>query len=480
MRKLAIALLAVALASCHRDLPDVPDAAVVLSSARVEMPVDDAAITSAVQRYLHDDRAVRREKIDVTTVQGITTLFGTVKNLLAKEHAVAVAETIRGVRAVVDQISVAPVPRADKLVQRDIETALRRDHATQSKELTVRAEGGLVTLTGTVGSSQEKDLVGNITKTIPGVRELKNDVAVHFAAPRSDEDIARDVKYRIGYDVWLDGARIAVSVRGGVVHLTGKVGSAAAKKRASADGFVDGAKEVDDATVVDPSGGDMLRDPSDYVPKSDLEIEGAVRDAFRYDPRLTKLVPQVSVRSGEAVLSGILDDWKARAAAEADAKNTVGVWRVRNDAIVAEPSTLTDADVVRAARKVVDGDPYLPEHARIRISSVEGRVTLAGTIGSTFEDLVAVADVRSLPGVRSVEDLLIVEAKPADLKAQVEARLAADPLADAANTTVAVSPDGTVTLSGVVETWGALKAASDDAELSGARTVVNEMKLGNR
>jgi osmotically-inducible protein OsmY len=480
MKALALAVLALAVAGCHRDGPEPPDASVSLSSAQVAIPIDDLAITRAVQRYLHEDRAVRGEKIDVTTLQGITTLFGTVKNVLAKEHAVAVAETIKGVRAVVDQISVAPVPRPDEPVQAEIEAALRRDHVMQSREIAVRVEGGTVTLGGSAGSSQEKDLAGDLVKAVPGVRELKNDLVVHYAAPRTDEEIARDVKYRLGYDVWLDGTRIDVSVKGGVVHLTGSVGSVAAKKRARLDGFVDGVKDVDDAIAVDPSGADVLRDRSDRGPRSDLEIERAVRDAFRYDPRLTKLVPQVSVQGGEVVLSGIVDDWKARAAAEADAKNTVGVWRVRNDAVVAEPSTLTDDDLVRAARKVLDGDPYLPEHARIRISSLAGRITLAGTLGSTFEDLVAVADVRSLPGVRSVEDLLVVEPPPADLKAEVEARLAADPLADAAHTNVAVLPDGTVTLSGVVETWGALKAATADAEFSGARTVVNEMQLRNQ
>ncbi|MEO6574897.1 MAG: BON domain-containing protein, partial [Polyangiaceae bacterium] len=136
MRSLAIALIGLACAGCHRGTSDAPDATVSLSFAQVEMPLDDAAITRAVQSRLREDRAASREKIEVSTSQGITTLFATVKNLLAKEHAVAVAETIRGVRAVVDQISVAPAPRPDKLVQREVETALGRDPATKSNEIT--------------------------------------------------------------------------------------------------------------------------------------------------------------------------------------------------------------------------------------------------------------------------------------------------------------------------------------------------------
>lgn len=126
---------------------------------------------------------------------------------------------------------------------------------------------------------------------------------------------------------------------------------------------------------------------------------------------------------------------------------------------------------------VLTGDPYVSEHAHIEIASVDGRVTVTGTIGSTFEELVAVADLASLPGVRGVENLLVVEGKRADIESEVEARLAADPLADATHTKVAVSSDGMVTLTGTVDTAGALQAATDDAERSGARNVVNSLRV---
>jgi len=70
--------------------------------------------------------------VDVSTSQGVVTLSGPVSNLLAKERAVRIAASIRGVRGVIDRISVTPVSRSDADVRKDIQAALRQDPATES------------------------------------------------------------------------------------------------------------------------------------------------------------------------------------------------------------------------------------------------------------------------------------------------------------------------------------------------------------
>ena len=70
--------------------------------------------------------------VDVSTSQGIVTLSGSVDNPLAKERAVKIAKSIRGVLGVIDQIIVTPVSRSDEDIRKDIQAALQEDPATES------------------------------------------------------------------------------------------------------------------------------------------------------------------------------------------------------------------------------------------------------------------------------------------------------------------------------------------------------------
>jgi osmotically-inducible protein OsmY len=57
--------------------------------------------------------------------------------------------------------------------------------------------------------------------------------------------------------------------------------------------------------------------------RSDSDLETAIRDAFRYDPRLSPFNPQVRVKSGTVTLRGKVDNLQAKRAAGQDAQNTV-------------------------------------------------------------------------------------------------------------------------------------------------------------
>jgi osmotically-inducible protein OsmY len=71
----------------------------------------DADIAEATRRHMDEDGVLRTQHVKVVVTQGIAALSGTVADLLAKKRATAVAETIRGVRAVVDEVIVAPSTR---------------------------------------------------------------------------------------------------------------------------------------------------------------------------------------------------------------------------------------------------------------------------------------------------------------------------------------------------------------------------------
>ena len=86
----------------------------------------DQMITDAVQGEIHHDPAIISAYLEVRTEDGIVTLSGIVNNLLAKAQATRIAETVKGVRAVVNQLHIKPAAsRSDDAIQKDIETALK-------------------------------------------------------------------------------------------------------------------------------------------------------------------------------------------------------------------------------------------------------------------------------------------------------------------------------------------------------------------
>ena len=101
--------------------------------------------------------------LDVRVREGIVQITGTVGSLLARDRAVEVARSIRGVRAVVDRLEVAlwtPDPtewlgvgaskhRTDFVLERATRAQLFWSPAVDHDEIVVEAHDGVVRLTGT-------------------------------------------------------------------------------------------------------------------------------------------------------------------------------------------------------------------------------------------------------------------------------------------------------------------------------------------
>jgi hypothetical protein len=94
-----------------------------LPAAEPGKVITDSGITAAVGTDFQHDNGVSGASIAVQTSQGIVSLSGSANNLLAKERAVKIAESVRGVREVVDQVDVTPVSRPDEDIRKDIRVA---------------------------------------------------------------------------------------------------------------------------------------------------------------------------------------------------------------------------------------------------------------------------------------------------------------------------------------------------------------------
>ncbi|MDX1376182.1 MAG: BON domain-containing protein, partial [Burkholderiales bacterium] len=460
------------------------------------------------------DPVVPYHAVDVETADGVVTLSGRVDNLLAKSRAARLASTVRGARAVVNQLVVVPhqLLTADAL-ERNVREALRYDPATSVAAIRVQADGlGEVTLGGEVGSYQLRRLAETVASSVAGVTAVDNRITVDDTVARTDGAIEREIEQRMHWNALIDAERIGVTVTGGRVTLTGAVGSLAERDRAVRDAWTAGVRAVDaDALEVEPWPGarapqaDSEAD-SGAVFRSDSAIRDAVSEALLFDPRVDSTKVRIAVSAGVVSLYGAVDTFYAKQSAALVTRDVAGVLRVKNRLKVRPLAELSEAEIAQNVERALARDPFL---AGERLSvEVNGRqVVLSGSVDSYFDKAQAHDIAYRAQGVAEVRNRLTV-AQPARMghdpyvdswriydypwyrptapaifaksdwaiEQDIEDALAWSPFVDAEQITVTVE-DGVATLTGTVESYREFTAAAENALEGGAVEVRNRIEV---
>lgn len=470
----------------------------------------DDAILHAIEGEILTDPEVPFDPIDVTVVQGIVTLTGEVKSLMARERAERLAETIKGVRSVVNRVQVKPHPlRTDEQVRKDVEYALLADPATDSYEVTVKVNDGTAVLSGTVDSWQERELVRRVAKTVHGVREIDDRIKVSHKMNRPDHELRAEIMERLRWDALVDAHLVNVEVKDSVVRLSGTVGSLSEKRRARLDAWVAGVTTVDASKleVHDWARDPMKRKTRFPVEITDAQIHDAVRDALIFDPRVRGFNVDVYVDDGVVTLRGVVDNLAASRSAVRDAQNTTGVVDVRNRLKI-RPKARTEAEIESAVRGSLGRDPFV-DAGTIAVSVSGSEVTLTGVVDSFYEKARADETASEIAGVSNVRNLLAVRnvLRPlsfdpyvdpwypmdypwyhrvpispttshsdARLAAAIESQLWWSPFVDSDSVHVTVE-DGRAILTGEVGSWSERAAAAENAFDGGAIWVENRLEV---
>ena len=152
---------------------------------------DDATLTATVKSKLLWNRSTEGLDINVDTQNGVVSLSGEAQSAEAKELAGRLADNTDGVRKVVNDLKVSGTPSTAAKVQdsADKAGAAITDAWITSKvkssylvsrnldglDISVETKGGLVTLSGMVNTSAEKDLAIEMANNIRGVRSVNAD-----------------------------------------------------------------------------------------------------------------------------------------------------------------------------------------------------------------------------------------------------------------------------------------------------------------
>jgi len=211
---------------------------------------------------------------------------------------------------------------------------------------------------------------------------------------------------------------------------------------------------------------------------TDEEIQKDVLAELKWDAQVQPNEIGVSVKDGVVTLTGWVNSYLKRWAAEDAAHRVGGVKAVANDIEVKLFSERTDADIAEAAIRALQWDASVPAE-KIQVTVSKGWVTLKGEVNWNFEKQDAERVVRRLTGVKGVSNLITVKPSttPSELKKRIEDALVRNAKVDANKVTVEVQGSKAI-LKGAVRAWVEKEEAERVAWLApGVTSVENRITV---
>lgn len=215
----------------------------------------DSQIKGDVLNELKWDSRVDETDVGVQVKEGVVTLTGSVNVYAKKIAAREAAHRVHGVLDVVDELQVK-VPgigaRTDADIARGVRDALEWDAFVPDEKITSTVSLGIVTLEGAVQTWSQRADAERVVRGLTGVRGVINQITVAAKAVDTTR-LKTDIEEALERQAEREARRIGISIKDGVVMLTGRVRSWVEKDTIDrVVGFAPGVRRVDDRLVVDP------------------------------------------------------------------------------------------------------------------------------------------------------------------------------------------------------------------------------------
>ena len=188
--------------------------------------------------------------------------------------------------------------------------------------------------------------------------------------------------------------------------------------------------------------------------RNDDAIRSDILFELEWDPKIDLSSDiAVAVKEGVVTLSGFVDSYWEKDAAEKAVKRVYGVRGVANDIKVKPSSTRTDPEIAQDAVRELERHISIPSD-KIKVTVKSGWVTLEGSVDWQYQKTLAEAAVKKLRGVLGIINNIEIKPKvtPTEIKNKIEEALRRSAELDARRISVEVE-DSTVKLYGSVRSW---------------------------
>lgn len=202
----------------------------------------DRQIESTAEKSYVFKTYLKGDDIQIHSQDGVVTLTGTVSD---ESHLLLAADTVAdlpGVKRVDNRLEVTggiPAQNTDAWIRMRVKTMLGLHGNVDGANTEVDVKDGLVTLHGEVSSQAEKGLTAEYVKDVEGVKDVDNKMTV-ATAPKTkhrtvgefidDSSIKSQIKLALLFHRGTNPFRADITVRNGVVTVSGKAKNAAEKE----------------------------------------------------------------------------------------------------------------------------------------------------------------------------------------------------------------------------------------------------------
>ena len=144
--------------------------------------------------------------------------------------------------------------------------------------------------------------------------------------------------------------------------------------------------------------------------KTDAELQQHVMDELKWEPLIRAAGIGVAVKDGVVTLSGSVDSYGKKWAADRAAKRVFGVKAVAEEIKVTLAGSYKrpDKDIAESATKVLDWNLWIPSK-RVKVMVQDGRITLSGDVDWYYQKERAEDAVRHLEGVLGVINSITIK-----------------------------------------------------------------------
>jgi len=225
---------------------------------------------------------------------------------------------------------------ASSATDRKIEDAAKASYNYQTvleNHVKVKANDGVVTLTGTVQDKDDKALAADTVENLPGVTSVKNEIKVESNYPEhSDGWVAIKIRSRLLVKANVSATGTKVAVQDGVVTLSGTADNAAQKELTEVYAKdIEGVKSVKNDLVIKdvPPSSQTVGEKID-----DASITSQVKFALLSHKATSALKTKVTTNDGVVTITGVAANDAEKSLVTKLAQDVRGTKSVTNDMTV--------------------------------------------------------------------------------------------------------------------------------------------------